>query len=131
MVLRWLKRNARPNGWVFVDIEGRDLGSCVGRGKKVVSDQIVLARRLLTGMARVNTNTWSVPKNVYVVAPITIAIITLLLYLSFRRVGEVMTTMLDIAYLRDGWRPMANACSHYNFSIAVRALSRLPGLLLR
>ncbi len=34
--------NARPNGWVFVDIEGRDLGSYVAEAQKVVSDQIVL-----------------------------------------------------------------------------------------
>ncbi|MDW2150516.1 efflux RND transporter permease subunit, partial [Vibrio sp. 378] len=34
--------NARPNGWVFVDIDGRDLGSYVVEAQQAVADQLVL-----------------------------------------------------------------------------------------
>lgn len=66
-----------------------------------------------------------------VVVPITIAIIMLLLYLSFRRVGEVMMIMLTLPLAMVGGLWLMHVLN-YNFSIAVGwALSRLPGLLLR
>jgi Cu(I)/Ag(I) efflux system membrane protein CusA/SilA len=34
--------DARPNGWTFVDIDGRDLGSYVAEAQRVVSEQVGL-----------------------------------------------------------------------------------------
>ncbi|MCV5655093.1 efflux RND transporter permease subunit, partial [Escherichia coli] len=53
-----------------------------------------------------------------VVVPITIAIIMLLLYFSFRRVGEVMILMLTLPLAMVGGLLLMHILN-YNFSIAV------------
>lgn len=110
--------NARPNGWVFVDIAERDLGSYVTEAQNVVAEQLSLP----VGYSL----TWSgqyeymerAKKRLSVVVPVTLSIIMLLLYLSFRRVGEVLVIMgtLPLAMVGGLW------LMHYlgyNFSIAV------------
>ncbi|WP_028022201.1 efflux RND transporter permease subunit [Enterovibrio calviensis] len=110
--------NARPNGWVFVDIEGRDLGSYVAEAQVTVAEQLILPAGY--------SLTWSgqyeymerAKERLSVVVPITIAIIMLLLYLSFRRVGEVMVIMatLPLAMVGGLWLMYYLG---FNFSIAV------------
>ncbi|KFA95885.1 efflux RND transporter permease subunit [Vibrio sp. ER1A] len=110
--------NARPNGWVFVDIAERDLGSYVTEAQNVVAEQLSLP----VGYSL----TWSgqyeymerAKERLSVVVPVTLSIIMLLLYLSFRRVGEVLVIMgtLPLAMVGGLW------LMHYlgyNFSIAV------------
>ncbi|WP_252595094.1 efflux RND transporter permease subunit, partial [Enterobacter sp. JH513] len=82
------------NGWVFVDIEGRDLGSYVAEAQKIVTDQIVLPAGYSLAWSGQYEYMERAKERLSVVVPITIAIIMLLLYLSFRRVGEVMMIML-------------------------------------
>ncbi|ROV59628.1 efflux RND transporter permease subunit [Vibrio ponticus] len=110
--------NARPNGWVFVDIEGRDLGSYVVEAQQAVAEQL----QLPAGYSL----TWSgqyeymerAKQRLSVVVPITLAIIVLLLYMSFRRVGEVMIIMstLPLAMVGGLWLMYG---LKFNFSIAV------------
>ncbi|MCF4176534.1 efflux RND transporter permease subunit [Vibrio sp. McD22-P3] len=110
--------NARPNGWVFVDIAERDLGSYVTEAQNVVAEQLSLPAGY--------SLTWSgqyeymerAKERLSVVVPVTLSIIMLLLYLSFRRVGEVLVIMgtLPLAMVGGLW------LMHYlgyNFSIAV------------
>ena len=110
--------NARPNGWVFVDIEGRDLGSYVALAQKSVAEQLTLPAGY--------SLTWSgqyeymerAKERLTVVVPITLAIIVLLLYLSFRRIGEVLIIMatLPLAMVGGVWLMYL---LEFNFSIAV------------
>ncbi|EGU48057.1 putative silver efflux pump [Vibrio ichthyoenteri ATCC 700023] len=110
--------NARPNGWVFVDIEGRDLGSYVKEAQLAVTQQLALPAGY--------SLTWSgqyeymerAKERLSVVVPITLAIIVLLLYLSFRRVGEVLIIMatLPLALVGGLWLMYGLG---FNFSIAV------------
>ena len=44
--------NARPNGWTFVDIDGRDLGSYVAEAQRVVNEQVELPPGLFNCMVR-------------------------------------------------------------------------------
>ncbi|USE01397.1 efflux RND transporter permease subunit [Vibrio sp. SCSIO 43133] len=110
--------NARPNGWVFVDIAERDLGSYVTEAQNIVAEQLPLPAGY--------SLTWSgqyeymerAKERLSVVVPVTLSIIMLLLYLSFRRVGEVLVIMgtLPLAMVGGLW------LMHYlgyNFSIAV------------
>jgi Cu(I)/Ag(I) efflux system membrane protein CusA/SilA len=81
--------NARLNGWIYVDISGRDLGSYVAEAQQVVADGIELP----TGYSL----TWSgqyeymvrAQERLAIVGPVTLAIIALLLYINFRRFPEV------------------------------------------
>ncbi|TNE58085.1 MAG: efflux RND transporter permease subunit [Alphaproteobacteria bacterium] len=76
--------NARPNGWIFVDIQGRDLGSFVAEAREKVRQEI----KMPAGYSL----TWSgqyeylerAKARLLLVVPVTIAIIVLLLFLHFR-----------------------------------------------
>ncbi|MGR5287644.1 efflux RND transporter permease subunit [Vibrio maritimus] len=110
--------NARPNGWVFVDIAERDLGSYVNEAQQVVAEKLVLPAGYSLAWSGQYEYMERAKQRLGVVIPITLAIIMLLLYLSFRRVGEVLVIMgtLPLAMVGGLW------LMHYlgyNFSIAV------------
>ncbi|CAM3144686.1 efflux RND transporter permease subunit [Vibrio ordalii] len=110
--------NARPNGWVFVDIDGRDLGSYVAEAQQAVAEQL----QLPVGYSLVWSGQYEYMERakarLSVVAPITIAIIMLLLYFSFRRIGEVLIIMATLPLAMVGGVWLMHYLG-YNFSIAV------------
>lgn len=81
--------NARRTGFVFIDIAGRDLGGYVAEAQRVVADQV----RLPPGYSL----TWSgqyeyierMQDRLAIVAPATLMIIALMLFMAFNRVIEV------------------------------------------
>ncbi|MCH9693338.1 MAG: efflux RND transporter permease subunit [Gammaproteobacteria bacterium] len=81
--------NARLNGWTYIDIAGRDLGSYVAEAQRLVADKIDLPAGY--------SLTWSgqyeymvrAKQRLTIVGPVTLAIIVLLLYINFRRFAEV------------------------------------------
>jgi len=110
--------NAFPVTTVFVDIEGRDVGSYVRDAQRAVAQQLVLP----TGY----TLMWSgqyefmqrVTEKLRVVLPVTIALIFLLLYLNFRGVTESLIVMLSVPFALVGgvWYLWL---AGYNTSVAV------------
>ncbi|MSQ91821.1 MAG: efflux RND transporter permease subunit [Gammaproteobacteria bacterium] len=81
--------NARPSGWVYVDINDRDLGSFVDEAKEAVSARVSLPpgyRLQWSGQFEY----WArALEKLKVIVPATLAVIVLLLYLNFRRFGDV------------------------------------------
>ncbi len=81
--------NARLNGWTYVDIRDRDLGSYVAEAQQVVADELDLP----AGYSLVWSGQYEymvrAKERLSVVGPLTLAIIVLLLYLNFRRFAEV------------------------------------------
>ena len=81
--------NARRTGFVFIDIAGRDLGGYVAEAQKVVAETVDLPPGY--------SLTWSgqyeyierMQDRLAIVAPATLLIITLMLFLAFNRVIEV------------------------------------------
>ncbi|MCE2571313.1 efflux RND transporter permease subunit [Motilimonas eburnea] len=110
--------NARPNGWVFVDIEGRDLGSYVAEAKQAVAEQLDLPAGYSLAWSGQYEYMERAKARLSIVTPITLAIIMLLLYLSFRRVGEVLIIMATLPLAMVGGLWLMHYLG-YNFSIAV------------
>ena len=110
--------NARLNGWIYVDIEGVDLGSYVARARRAVADQIDLPAAY--------SITWSgqyeymerAKEHLAVVVPITIVTIMLLLFLNFRNLTEVLIILgtLPMALIGGLWLLYL---LDYNLSVAV------------
>ncbi|WP_318519592.1 efflux RND transporter permease subunit [Photobacterium leiognathi] len=110
--------NARPNGWVFVDIDDRDLGSYVAEAQKTVAEQLKLPAGYSLAWSGQYEYMERAKARLSIVAPLTISIIILLLYFSFRRVTEVLVIMatLPLAMVGGLWLMWY---LNFNFSIAV------------
>lgn len=110
--------NARLNGWVYVDIRGRDIGTFVDEARAEVSKQLVLpAGYALTWSGQYEYMERAKARLAYVV-PLTVAIIVLLLYLAFRRFQEVLLilTTLPLAVVGGIWTLWL---LDFNLSVAV------------
>ena len=81
--------NARLNGWTYVDITGRDLGSYVAEAQQVVTDAVELPAGYSLAWSGQYEYMVRAKERLSIVGPVTLAIIVLLLYLSFRRFAEV------------------------------------------
>jgi Cu(I)/Ag(I) efflux system membrane protein CusA/SilA len=109
--------NARLNGWVYVDITGRDLGRYVAEAQKLVSQRVNLPPGY--------TITWSgqfeylerAAKKLRLVVPFTLVIIFILLYLTFRSFASAALIMgtLPFALVGGFWLLFVLG---YNLSIA-------------
>jgi Cu(I)/Ag(I) efflux system membrane protein CusA/SilA len=85
--------NARLNGWIFVDIEGVDLGTYVDAAKQAVSEQVDLPAGYSMNWSGQYEYMERARERLMVVVPITLVTILLLLYLNFRNMIEVLIIM--------------------------------------
>ncbi|MDG4594806.1 MAG: efflux RND transporter permease subunit [Candidatus Contendobacter sp.] len=90
--------NARLIGITYVDVQGRDIGSFVAEAQKAVAEQVALpAGYSLRWSGQYEYLTRALAK-LQVVAPVTLAIIFLLLYLSFGRLGPAVLIMATLPF---------------------------------
>lgn len=110
--------NARPNGWTFVDIEGRDLGSYVAEAQRVVASEVKLPAGYSIAWSGQYEYMVRAKKRLSAVVPVTLAIIVLLLYMNFRNISEVGIIMgtLPMALVGGFWLLYI---LDYNLSVAV------------
>jgi Cu(I)/Ag(I) efflux system membrane protein CusA/SilA len=109
--------NARLNGWVYVDISGRDLGRYVRQAQQLVAERVALPPGY--------SITWSgqfeylerATKKLTLVVPVTLAIIFILLYLTFRSVTEAALIMVTLPFALIGGLWLLFLLG-YNLSIA-------------
>ena len=116
MVVR--TEDAVPTAWVYVDVEGRDIGGYVEEARQMVETTVTLPPGY--------TMTWSgqyeymqrAADRMKIVIPATLAIIFLLLYFNFRNVGETLIVMLSLPFALVGgvWFVWLLG---YNWSVAV------------
>ncbi|HOB62926.1 MAG TPA: efflux RND transporter permease subunit [Candidatus Competibacteraceae bacterium] len=110
--------NARLTGITYVDIQGRDIGSFVADAQRAVAEQVALpAGYSLRWSGQYEYLTRALAK-LQVVAPVTLAVIFLLLYLSFGRLGEAMLIMATLPFALLGGIWLLDGLD-YNLSVAV------------
>jgi Cu(I)/Ag(I) efflux system membrane protein CusA/SilA len=110
--------NARPNGWTFVDIAGRDVGSYVEEARIVVQDGVDLPPGYSINWSGQYEYMVRAKERLSIVVPVTLLIIMLLLYLNFRNLIEVLIIMgtLPLALVGGFWLLYLLG---YNLSVAV------------
>ncbi|RYY75432.1 MAG: efflux RND transporter permease subunit [Gammaproteobacteria bacterium] len=94
--------NARPSGWVYIDVRDRDLASTVAALREAVSSKIKLPAGVSLSysgqfefMQRANARLqW--------VVPATLAIIFVLLYFAFKRFDEALLIMVTLPFALTG-----------------------------
>lgn len=110
--------NARLNGWVYIDIDGVDIGSYVESARAVLDERLILPSGYsITWAGQYEYMQRAKEKLTYVV-PLTLAIIVVLLYLNFKSFAEVTIIMctLPLAMIGGVWLMYLQG---FNFSVAV------------
>ncbi len=90
--------NARLNGWTFVDIRDVDLGNYVRTAQKVVQDKVKLPAGYSITWSGQYEYMLRAQEKLNQVIPITLAIIFLLLYLTFNRITEAALVMATLPF---------------------------------
>ncbi|ANC03651.1 cation transporter [Pseudomonas putida] len=94
--------NARPSGWVYIDVRGRDLSSVVADLRQAVDREV----KLDPGMSLSYSGQFEYLERANArlawVVPATLAIIFVLLYLTFGRLGEALLIMGTLPFALTG-----------------------------
>ncbi|MEO6697235.1 MAG: CusA/CzcA family heavy metal efflux RND transporter, partial [Gammaproteobacteria bacterium] len=85
--------NARLSGWIYVQIEGRDLGSYVNDAKQRVAKHVKLPAGYTLAWSGQYEYLERAKQRLQYVIPFTLAIILLLLYLNFRNLTQSLMVM--------------------------------------
>lgn len=110
--------NARLNGWVYVDIAGRDLGSYVQEARRVVEEELDLPAGYSIGWSGQYEYMERAKERFALVGPGMLAIIILLLFLYFQNSTDVLIIMgtLPFALVGGVWLMWV---LDFNMSVAV------------
>ena len=94
--------NARLSGWVYVDVRGRDLRSAVEEMQQVVAKEVRLPAGYSVSWSGQFEYLERATAKLKVVVPATLAIIFVLLYLTFGRFDEAALTMGTLPFALAG-----------------------------
>ncbi|MEJ2205754.1 MAG: CusA/CzcA family heavy metal efflux RND transporter [Gemmatimonadota bacterium] len=108
---------AFPTAWVFVDVEGSDLGSYVTRAQAMVQSMVQLPPGYSLQWSGQYEYMQRAKERLQLVVPATLVIIFLLLYLNFGRVGETLIVMLSLPFSLVGG-VLIMALLGFNWSVA-------------
>ena len=97
--------NARPAGWVYVDVATPDLGDYVARVREAVSDAVELPPGYSLAYSGQYEYLERARARLGLLVPATLAIIVMLLYLQLGRIGEVLIVLgvLPLALVGGIW----------------------------
>lgn len=109
--------NARRNGWVYVDIADRDIGSYVIDAQAAVAAEVELPAGYSIAWSGQYEYMQRAKARFSVLGPVMIGIIFLLLFMNFRRLSDVLIIMgtLPLALVGGLWLMYVGG---YNLSVA-------------
>ncbi|RZI38911.1 efflux RND transporter permease subunit, partial [Herbaspirillum sp. HC18] len=115
-----VSENARLNGWVFVDIVGRDIGSYVREAQKAVAAAVRLPPGYAIAWSGQFEQMLEAEARLHIAVPATIAIIFVLLLLHFGRLDRTLMIMLALPFgLIGGVWTLYLAGYHFSVAVAV------------
>jgi Cu(I)/Ag(I) efflux system membrane protein CusA/SilA len=88
--------NARPTGWVYVDLADIDVGTYVASAQTYLRDKLELPAGYTIAWSGQYEYMERAIERLKIIVPFTILIITFLLYLAFNRVGEVLIVLATL-----------------------------------
>lgn len=109
--------NARLNGWVYVDLGDRDLGGYVAQARKLVAERVSLPPGYSLSWSGQFEALERASQRLTLVVPLTLGIVLLLLYLSFRRFTPALLIMATLPFALSGGLWLLYALG-YEWSVA-------------
>ena len=94
--------NAQLVDYVYVDMQGRDLGGYVKEARKAVADQVSLPTGYHVEWSGQFEYLERATARLKTVVPVTLIVIFLLLYMNFRRLTETLIVMLSVPFALTG-----------------------------
>ena len=97
--------NARLSNWIYVDLRGRDLKSAVEEMQQRVAQQVVLPQGVTLSWSGQFEYLERATAKLKIVLPVTLMIIFVLLFITFKRVSDVLLIMgtLPFALIGGVW----------------------------
>jgi Cu(I)/Ag(I) efflux system membrane protein CusA/SilA len=110
--------NARPSGWVYIDVKDRDIGSYIREAQKYLQAHIKLLPSYSLTWAGQYESMQRANQRMLLVVPFTLLSIFLLLYAIFRQWAEPLLIMLMLPFSLIGGYWLVYLLG-YNLSVAV------------
>ncbi len=88
--------NARPGGWVFVDIEGVDVGTYVPRAQAALEREGKLPAGYTLGWSGQFEYMERAKERLKMIVPVTLALIVIILFLLFKRLTDVALVLVSL-----------------------------------
>jgi Cu(I)/Ag(I) efflux system membrane protein CusA/SilA len=85
--------NARPNAWIYVDLEGIDVGTYVTRARRTVAQRVELPAGYHIAWSGQYEYLERAASRLKVIVPVALGIIFVLLYLNFRRLSDTLLVL--------------------------------------
>ncbi|MBN9554094.1 MAG: efflux RND transporter permease subunit [Alphaproteobacteria bacterium] len=97
-----LTENAQPVNYVYIDIQGRDLGGYVDEARKAVQAQVKLPPGYRIEWSGQYEYLARAAERLKIVVPLTLFVIFALLYMNFGRLTEALIVMLSVPFALTG-----------------------------
>jgi len=94
--------NAQLVDYIYVDMQGRDLGGYVNEARKAVADQVEMPPGYHIEWSGQFEYLQRAADRLKTVVPVTLLVIFLLLYMNFRRLTETFIVMLSVPFALTG-----------------------------
>ena len=88
--------NARLNGWVYVDVKDQDVGSYVAEARQAVAEQVKLPPGYSIAWSGAYEHWERAKERLWLVVPLTLAVILVLLYLNFGTLTGTLIILLTL-----------------------------------
>ncbi len=88
--------NARPAGWVYIDIQDIDVGTYVGSAREYLNQNLDIPAGYSLEWSGQYEYMERALERLKLVVPLTVIIIALLLYFAFRRFSEVLIVLVSL-----------------------------------
>jgi Cu(I)/Ag(I) efflux system membrane protein CusA/SilA len=112
--------NARPNAWIYIDLDGIDIGRYVQAAKPLLAERIILP----PGYSLIWSGEFEylerAQNRLFLIVPLTLGIIFLLLYLNFRKLSDTLIVIGSLPFAMVGGLFLLWFLD-YDFSVAVGA----------
>jgi Cu(I)/Ag(I) efflux system membrane protein CusA/SilA len=112
--------NARPNALVFIDLEDIDVGTYVEKARATLAEHITIPPGYTVQWSGQYEYLERAQNRLMLIAPLTLGIIFLLLYLNFRRLSDTLLVIGSLPFALVGGLYLLWALD-YDLSVAVGA----------
>ena len=110
--------NARPNAWVYIDLQGTDVGTYVRRARDAVAKGVTMPAGYSLAWSGQYQYMIRAEQRLMYVIPMTLLIIFVIIYLNTKSVFKTLIVLLAVPFALIGALWLLYVL-HYNLSIAV------------